>query len=346
MDRDPSRRTPRRVAVAALVVALGVTSCSAPARHHRAAARPLSPGVSFNCLHASPRDRAAVFDDLRAARVAWVRINVNWDGLERSRGRYSGRYLASLDRCIAQARSRQIRVLVVFLGTPAWARSGGTVVTPPKHPADYATALRFLATRYRSDVSAWEIWNEENSRAFWRNGSAHDYVRLLRDSYRAVKRAAPGALVVFGGMLRNDAAWLTACYRAGAKGYFDVLATHPYPSGGKGLGVVSALGSVEKVRQVMVAHRDTKPIWFTEVGWSAPFAVDPREQAVALTKALDFTDRRLRFVTDVFWFEAKNEIPSIKPRSWQGGLSLISPSLARRPAFTALADWIRAHPRP
>lgn len=302
--------------------------------------KPRAEGVNFNCLHASATDQARVFSLLGAARVAWVRINVNWDNVEPSRGRYSAQSLASLDRCVAQARTQRIKVSIVFLGTPSWARSGGSVVTPPTRPADYARALGFLAARYRGDVAAWEIWNEENITAFWSNGSAHDYVRLLRVSYRAVKRASPKALVVFGGTKGNDAAWVRACYAAGAKGYFDVMATHPYPDSGKEVNAAPALRSVENVLRVMLARRDDKPIWFTELGWSAPFAVSPREQAVALTNVLSFTASRLRFVTNVFWFEAKNELPTVKPGSWQGGLSLISPSLQPRPAFKALEKWI------
>jgi hypothetical protein len=331
-------------AAAGIVVAIVVLTRTG-AGHTPPPARPsLAAGVNFNCLHASPRDRAAVFADLRAAGVAWVRINVTWDGLEPSRGRYSRNDLAFLDRCVAEARAHRLEILVVFLGTPAWARSGGTDLRAPLDPGAYAAALGFLASRYRTEVAAWEIWNEENSPAFWSNGSAHDYVRLLRDSYRSVKRAAPRALVVFGGTLGNDTAWLRACYRAGAKGYFDVMATHPYPAAGKELAAAATLGSVRKVRRLMLAHRDRKPIWFTEVGWSAPFAVTAHEQAVALRNALDYTASRLPYVKSLFWFEAKNEVPGIKPGSWQGGLSLLAPSLARRPAFNALAGWIRAHP--
>lgn len=329
------------------LVGCGATRTLPPPSHHRQhRTRPSPPaprdaGVNFNCLYASAHDRAVVFRDLASAHVDWVRIVVAWETLEPAQGSYSAAYLASLDRCVALSREHRLRVLIVFLGTPVWARSGGTDVTPPAHPYSYAKALRFLAARYRTRVAAWEIWNEENITGFWSTGSARGYVRLLRMSYRVVKRVSPYSLVVFGGTSGNDVRWVRACYRAGAKGYFDVMATHPYPKAWTNVNAAPTLRGVARIWTVMLAHRDPKPIWLTEVGWSAPYAVTAKEQAVALTNALTFTASHLPYVSNVFWFEAKNEVRTVTPGSWQGGLSLISPQLVERPAFKALATWIR-----
>lgn len=326
---------------AALWLCAGVASAAAliPGGGGRSVREQAS--VTFNCMHASAADREAVFDALRAAGASWARINVDWRELEPAAGVYSSDVLASLDGCVGEARAHGIRVLVVFVATPAWARHGGTIATPPDDPADYAAAISYLARRYHDRVGAWEIWNEEDSRAFWR-GTVERYVQLLRSAYPAVKDGDPDALVVFGGTRRNDAAWVRACYALGAKGSFDVMATHPYPKPTGDLEVAHALRSATAVRRVMLASGDSRPIWFTELGWSSPHSVSEADQAGAVSEALDFVHRRLPFVANVFWFEAKNEIASVGPESWQGGLSLIAPDLRPRPALAALAAWIDA----
>lgn len=296
--------------------------------------------VTFNCMDASESDRAAVLAELGAAGVTWARINVDWPGLEPSRGVYSPATLASLDDCIAKAQSNGIKPLLIVGRTPAWARSGAATFSPPTNPQDYADALAYLASRYRGEVGAWEIWNEENTRFFWQ-GNVAQYVQLLQASYLSVKKADPSALVVFGGTYGNDADWVRASYAAGAKGYFDVMATHPYPGGPNDLKVANALQSAAAVHQVMVANGDAKPIWFTESGWSSPNSVSQAQQATALTQELDYTGANLPYVSNVFWFEAKNEVSSVTPGSWQGGLSLLGPDGQSRPAFAALKSWIQ-----
>lgn len=322
------------VAVVLCATALGAVSATAGGRQ-----QPEAVGVMFNCLNASAADRAAVFPRLAAAHLGWVRINVAWDQVEPARDSYSKPALAALDGCVAAARASGLRVLVVFLATPSWARSGGTITTPPDDPSDYARALGYLAARYRSEVSAWEVWNEENARCFWQ-GSAGQYVALLRDAYAAVKQSSPRSLVVFGGTAHNDPTWLRSCYAAGAKGSFDVLTTHPYPRRAFDTDVARVLGSTRSLRRVMERYGDAaKPIWFTEFGWSAS-VVGERRQARALTRSLDYIRDRLPYVTNAIWFEAKNELPTVARDSWQGGLSLISPELRPTPAYDALRAWI------
>jgi hypothetical protein len=297
--------------------------------------------VTFNCMDASSADRAAVFAALGAAGAAWARINLDWPGLEPSRGVYSPATLSSLQDCLDQARQNGLQVLLIVGHTPAWARSSNAQFAPPDNPQDYADALAYLAGRFPGQVGAWEIWNEENTSTFWQ-GSAAEYVQLLRASYLTLEKADPNALVVFGGTYGNDAEWVSAAYKAGAAGYYDVMATHPYPDAPDDIKAADALQSAAAVHRVMLAHGDDKPIWFTESGWSSPNSISQAQQASALTQELDYTRTSLPYVTNVFWFEAKNEVQSVTADSWQGGLSLIAPNGTPRPAYDALKSWVQA----
>ena len=66
-------------------------------------------------------------------------------------------------------------------------------------------------------------------------------------------------------------------YRAGAKGYFDVLGSHPYAFGSSPAmesddGIADFLRPEEQ-RAVMLEFGDDSPIWATEFGWP----IDPAE---------------------------------------------------------------------
>lgn len=285
-----------------------------------------SVGVDFSCL-AAPRTAPTVYGELEG-HVTWVRLVLDWSVVQPTPRSYSRRALAVFRDCVAEANDSGINVLVTFLGTPAWARNGGTELAPPAKPQTYAQALAYLARRFKN-VAAWEVWNEENTQAFW-TGTPVQYVQLLQAAYPAVKHANPSALVLFGGTAHDDAAWLRACYQDGVRGSFDVMATHPYPRIRANLNVPQVLSGVAAVRQVMHDYADEKqPVWFTEFGWSRS-AVSEQQQATALTQSFAYIRAHLPYVTNAFWFEATGA-----GRGWLGGLSLL-PHLQTTPAYEAL----------
>lgn len=297
-------------------------------------------GVRFDCIDASPANRAGVYADLAAAHVQWVRLALALNGLEPAPGIYNQDVLTRLTDCIQQAQADGLRILVNVTGTPPWA--GSTWNTPPADPATYAAALGYLAARF-PQVSAWEVWNEENTRRFWL-GTPAQYVTLLQDAYAAVKAANPAALVVFGGTAHTDVGWIRACYQAGARGSFDVMATHPYPWIKTNTDVNQVLGATQLVRDVMLAYGDgNTPIWFTELSWSSA-AVGPLGQAQALQQSFSYIAEQLPYVTAAFWFEAQNEDSTVDPGTWQAGLSLLTPDLGFTPAYLTLQQWAEAWP--
>ncbi len=298
-------------------------------------------GANFDCVGASPADLSLVLGSLGAAHVRWLRLYVHWDKLEPTQPRrasrvtrsdFDRRYLAGFRACVERAHESGLKVLVDFVDNPLWQDSAWN---DPPNRADYAATLGYLAGRF-PQVSAWEVWNEENTSRYW-HGTARRYVGLLQASYRAVKQANPAALVVFGGTEHNDAEWVRACYRAGARGYFDVLATHPYPRNRSSGNLGSVLGSVSSVRRVMLAYGDSRtPVWFTEFGWSRS-AVEPGEQARLLRGALAYIASELPYVRAAFWYQAKNEYAGAD--QWLRGTSLLSATGTATPALLALAAW-------
>ncbi len=91
--------------------------------------------------------------------------------------------------------------------------------------ATFAGAINYLANAFAGRVNAWEIWNEEDSTAWW-TGTPAQYVGLLKAAYPAVKSADPSASVLVGGLTGNDASYLQALYASGAQGSFDAVGVH------------------------------------------------------------------------------------------------------------------------
>ena len=103
---------------------------------------------------------------------------------------------------------------------------------PPKNVADYAAYARAVVHRYKDRVHYWEIWNEENSSAFWKGGvSAAKYAALLKATYAAIKAEDPTATVLLGGTVGFDKSFMDGIVAAGAWSSFDALAIHTYVAG-------------------------------------------------------------------------------------------------------------------
>ncbi len=102
-------------------------------------------------------------------------------------------------RC-ALTRQSGSKVIVMVDRAPGWASGSSNVEAPAQNPADLASFMTWLATHYRGQVEAYEIWNEQNTTRFWPAGvNAGQYAAQLKAAYPAVKTGDPAAKVLFGG---------------------------------------------------------------------------------------------------------------------------------------------------
>lgn len=193
--------------------------------------------------------------------------------------------------------------------SPAWDPSAGALVNnqPKRYPDDPASITpwaRWAVEEFGASVKAWEVWNEPNlweftgfipaARSDLHNPATDParYVALAR-AFAEGARAAAGEVKLIGGNVSgNDWAWLDGAYKAGLKDVCDIVGVHPYqgnqsvrPSSLDTSAIAkknSAGGDVrgwERYRitkglpligQVMARYGDgRKPLWATEVGWSA-----------------------------------------------------------------------------
>jgi hypothetical protein len=314
-------------------------------------------GVQFHGAWSDYTDgeRTRVLDVLASTGMSWVRIDATWSALQPvSAGQWDEAALHRLDTSIDLATDRHLKVLVTLLNTPGWAGGGPDGVRLPSSPASYADAIGSLARRYGDRVAAWEVWNEPNSTEFAAGADARAYARLLRAAYPAVKAAVPRTPVVFGGTQYNDAAFVAGAYAAGARGFFDVMATHPYsaPSdaapSARDDGSIYSLGHLRAVRQAMVENGDAEvPVWVTEIGWSTHAnsggeqgyqrGVSAEQQAGYLRQTLELLRSDFPYVEQVFWYAERDRR---KGDAQIANFGLLTTALHPKPAAQALACYL------
>jgi Glycosyl hydrolase catalytic core len=165
-----------------------------------------------------------------------------------------------------------------------------------------------------------------------------------------VKAADPGAVVVFGGVSQNDYSFIEGAYAAGAKGYFDVMAVHPYPGANPPEAVWSSNGRIapnafsgfREVRSAMLARGDDKPIWLTEFGWSTTttesWGVTQAQQADYLTRAYRLLDS-YPYVTLAYWYNLRNNFWDNDADTWETQLGLMRTDFAHKPSYDAFKSF-------
>jgi len=343
-----SRPLHGRWALLCAALLLSAVPVLALARTARGAEKALSVDLAWGIPQSAFAPTGQAISDLGAG---WVRIEFRWNEAEPSRGSYDQNIIARYDQAVATARAAGAKVLVFVNGAPRWASGSRTMMTKPQNPADYANFMRYLASRYAGQVSAWEVWNEENTSRFWSTGpSPASYVSLLQAAYPAVKQGDPNALVVFGGVSQNDYAFIEGAYAAGAKGSFDVMAVHPYPGANPpeavwydgGRIASNAFTGFREVRAAMLARGDDKPIWLTEFGWSttttSSWGVTASQQADYLARAYRLLES-YPYVAGAYWYNLRNNFWQNNADSWEHQLGLMRTDFTHKPSYDAFKSY-------
>src|SRR5207248_920465 len=136
--------------------------------------------------------------------------------------------------------ARKLHVLPIITYTPSWARPPGCTSNKCA-PADanrFASFAEAAARRYAPlGISAWEIWNEPNVKAFWQPApDPGRYVDLLRATVRALRGVDPRARVISGGLAASATTegdisqldYLADFCTAGGAELVDAVGYHPY----------------------------------------------------------------------------------------------------------------------
>jgi polysaccharide biosynthesis protein PslG len=253
----------------------------------------------------SASNQAADLASMKAVGINAVRLDVNWNYIQSSGpNSYSWGWL---DQVVASARAAGMSVDLIAEGCPQWAAVSGAQApnAQPASPAAFAQFAGALAARYApKGVQTFEIGNEPNNAVFWQpapNPAA--YTADLIAAYKAIKKVAPSAVVLSGGLApeTNDGTniapitFLQAMYADGAQGYFDGVGYHPYsyPALPNTYAAWSGWSQMSQtspsIRSVMTANGDGgKQIYVPDAGapTGGPNGVSQATQATEMTQAI------------------------------------------------------------
>lgn len=304
---------------------------------------------------------------MAAHHIGYYRAMLNWALIELQPGSFDW---TLYDQLLADVARHHMRMMFVLIGEPAWQSSAPASAKPrapypPRNPNAFAQFAAMAVQRYGAGgsfwrahpnlpyypVRAWEVWQEMNLTQSWADPNIRAYVKLLRPTYKAIKRVNRNATVIAGGMSfycdpiscwgpKSDE-WrlITSMYRDGARGYFDALGIHPYSAT-----VKQAEDRLWTARKLMNQHGDSrKGLWITELGWSGgdpdAFITNDRKQRLNVIKLFRFVRRdrgRLR-LRGVIWFGWQDSIYAPGPRNWWGfHVGLLSTGGRPKPVLAAI----------
>jgi hypothetical protein len=323
-------------------------------------------------VHLWYQDQGRVTRVTKEAGFGWVKQQVRWADVERTKGQPDW---SQLDQMVDYSLKAPLNIMFSVVSAPAWSRADGKTDGPPDNSADYATFLTQLATRYQGQVRAYEIWNEQNFSREWGGGqiNAGAYVELLKVAHDAIKAADPNALIVSGALTPtgftdpnvaiDDALFFEQMYQyqnGVFKQYADVIGAHAggfnnppeadpnAPASGPFRGHPSFyFRRVEQLRAVMEKYGDgSKRMWLTEFGWStanqAPgyeYGKDNTEanQADYLVRAFTLAKTKYPWMGVMFvWNLNFATLPDLPSTDEKAPFSVLNKDWSPRPAYTAL----------
>jgi hypothetical protein len=302
---------------------------------------------------------------IRALGAKWVRFDLNWSDIGwRGAGTYNW---TEHDRVVHAVTAHGLLPLAILDYTPAWARLPECAKAPtcrPRSPALFGAFAAAAATRYAPlGVHTWEVWNEPNIEEFYApKPDATSYTALLKAAYSAVKKVDKSAVVLTGGTSPCDTAadgalvnavdFLTQIYAAGAKGYFDAAAHHPYtfPYTPNNAWPGNAWSDLASLHAIMVSKGDgQKRVWATEYGaptggpgtavtsgaagdYAASSYVSEALQASTVTLALS-RYRTYSWAGPLFWYTYQDDGTSTT--SIENFFGLLRANGSHKPAYDA-----------
>lgn len=344
----------RAAGIAALWCALLVLAIASPAR----GADAYFGGFSTN-YNAAAAQADGDMNAQAATGIGLLREHIYWDQIERSPGAFD---FTKLDALVARASSRGMTVLPILTSTPAFYSTRPAGVTtdgwPPTNPASIYAFSYQLTKRYGArgtywgcllpglfcqrtyrPITAWEVWNEPDTTAWWRTGpDPAAYLPLLRNAYQGLRAGDPAAEVVLGGLsfrALTAGGFLERLYDLGAAPYFDTLALHPYAANVSGV-----VAYLQRALVIAVSKNDANvqlratEFGFATGGTSAWTTTVPCQAALiaATTRELYArrTELRLRSIIQLQW---RDRVAT--PDSWPNHAGLLFADGTAKPALAA-----------
>lgn len=275
---------------------------------------------NFNYTPLTNSELDIMFALMQEAGVRWVRYD--WlihkftsDGVTFNFSIY--------DNIVDRALSHGIKTVALInqfdYYTPAYAQrpgyTGGNKLITTEAYEELCTQL---ATHFDGRVDLWELGNEPGGSTFWGNQppNAANFVNWYqKPGYEAIKAVNPDNVVLTAGLTGGWGGgdgvggidlYLNKMYIAGAHGYFDGLAIHPYSRPNP-----PDFSSLTDCKVVMANYGDGNlPVYVTEVGWPTvgQYSVSEEVQAEFITQMYEMVvSGDFQYVKLICYYDFKND---------------------------------------
>ncbi len=242
-------------------------------------------GASFNFFTTWPPT-----DGLgRVATLGAIRLwddKVKWGQINTAQGSYDW---SVLDGYISQVQSLNADILYTFGDTPDYA---GTIPSGNVHclaPSDYScsppndvnpdgtgtdnyfsTFVTALVTRYKGQISYYELWNEPDCSCYFA-GTQAQMVRMNSDAKAIINSIDPNAkLLMPSGHVWSLNTWFTAYLAAGGAATFDIVNMHMRSNGTLNIVPENFLTTYSNIVASVDANGlSDRPLWDSEHGIKA-----------------------------------------------------------------------------
>jgi hypothetical protein len=280
-----------------------------------------------------------ILGKVKAAGIAWIRIDISWKQIESSRGKYN---FNEVDRVADYAAANGLSIYASIGDTPGWANGNAGANYPPADINDWKNFVGNVVTRYKSRIKYWGIWNEPNMKEFFAYGKDIFVQQILLPAAQAIRAADPAAFIVGPELSHKTEAgtewyfWLKYILD-NAGNYLDIISHHIYED----LGVYYMYELLEKSDKLIPAVKQIieesgqggKPFWITETGWNT----SKFSETMQSLRYLDMLQTRARkdYPQKVFFYEIIDD-----PNSSKGPFGILRSNGDAKPAYDVYRDYI------
>jgi polysaccharide biosynthesis protein PslG len=204
-----------------------------PLRDNRPASLYISESFGVNYSFPDPHPKAEHLEMLSASGVRWVRMDMSWASMEKTKGQYD---FAAYDNIFNGFAKYNLRPLVILgsHGQTNYPNRSGQYPHPPDTPEAQQAFTNWVVAviqRYKGRGFIWEVYNEPNNKYFWPpQPNAQDYSNLALMVGKAAQQVAPNETFIGPAIVGTDLTFLEEVLKSGVLAYWDGISVHPYRS--------------------------------------------------------------------------------------------------------------------
>ncbi|WP_179281020.1 sugar-binding protein [Paenibacillus sp. XY044] len=287
-------------------------------------------GVQAHMAWGGIYDAAQLSPLLKDIGVRYTRDEYYWSEVEKTKGVYT--FPESYDKYLdTEIKNGIVPLIELNFGNPMY--DGGKAPHSKEAIEAYANYCKAVVAHLKGKVGYFEIWNEWNG-SFGDGLGVAEYYALQKEAYKAIKEANPQATVLAGAVAASDYGWLEQLLKAGGGDYMDVISFHPYTAAGpEGAKFAETM---LRVKESFKKLGFEKPMWISEVGWSAGNYGELKQAAFA-TQVKTLLLAHPGVVDRIFWYDLLND--GMNAEDYESNFGLLSQRgpYSAKPAYVALA---------